>query len=237
MDAKKTRRDVLTILDDYTSSHSIRQMNGGSMIRTAINTSEIVYDIHQGLNEDDLKRKYNLTTKSLGRLMKALARVGVLEQAQPTNRTQSTEIPYEFTHDCPACGSEMDIDADKCAKCGASVHGPYMNTSQKTQTVSTVCEEPLKAKSTIESRILEDIRAGMDDRQLIKKYRISSIRIVGLLSKFLWDGSMTVEEFEARRSLAKTVYMPSFSCPSCKEIKHEKSQVCPDCGSRMTRES
>jgi Mor family transcriptional regulator len=208
--------------------------NGGSIMMTAINTSEIVYDINQGLKDDDLIRKYNISAESLSSLMKALVHAGVLQKTESVDCTQSPEIPLEFMDDCPVCGLEVNIDADKCEGCGAWLISPHVSTAGAEVTAHG--RGPKKRKNA-EELFLDDIRAGMDDAQLIKKYGISSIKIVRLLSKFLWEGAITVEEFEARRHLAKTVYMPSFSCPSCKKIRPENSEYCPNCGTRMIRQS
>lgn len=204
---------------------------------TAINTSEIVYDINQGLKDDDLIRKYNISAESLSSLMKALVHAGVLQKTESVDCTQSPEIPLEFMHDCPICGLEINIDADKCEGCGTLFQSPHVSTSYINGVEAATTGSGSQTRKTAEELFLDDIRTGMDDAQLIKKYGISSIKIVRLLSKFLWEGVITVEEFEARRHLAKTVYMPSFSCPTCKEVRPENSEYCPTCGTRMIRQS
>lgn len=90
--------------------------------------------------------------------------------------------------------------------------------------------QPIKAKE-----ILKDMRAGMDDAGLMTKYGLSSKQILKVINMLLWKGLMSPQELEERRSLAKTVYMPTYKCPSCGEIHFTKSETCPKCSAHMTR--
>ena len=85
------------------------------------------------------------------------------------------------------------------------------------------------------NKLLEDIRSGMDDDGLMKKYRLSSKGILLLLSKLVSAGLLTPEELASRKSLAKTLYFPIFKCPACGEIHYTKSELCPSCGAQMTQ--
>ena len=80
---------------------------------------------------------------------------------------------------------------------------------------------------------LSDIRAGMDDEGLMHKYGLSASEVLKIISKLIWGGQMSPTELAQRRSLAKTVYMPVFKCPSCKEISYMKLDKCPHCGALM----
>lgn len=83
--------------------------------------------------------------------------------------------------------------------------------------------------------VLRDVRAGMDDEALMEKHRLSRAEILKVLSKLLWEGLLSAEELSNRRFLAKTVYMPVFSCQSCGNIHFENLEACPKCGGRMAR--
>ena len=91
-------------------------------------------------------------------------------------------------------------------------------------------KQPIKAKE-----ILKDMRAGMDDAALMKKYGLSSKQILKVINMLMWKGLMSPEELADRRSLAKTVYMPTSKCPSCGDIHFTKSDTCPKCGASMKR--
>jgi len=83
--------------------------------------------------------------------------------------------------------------------------------------------------------VLHDVRAGMDDEGLMEKHRLSRAEILKVLSKLLWEGLLSAEELSNRRFLAKTVYMPVFSCHSCGDIHFENLDECPKCGGKMAR--
>lgn len=93
-----------------------------------------------------------------------------------------------------------------------------------------MAKDPIKAKE-----ILKDMRAGMDDAGLMKKYNLTSKQILKVINVLIWKGLMSPEELADRRSLAKTVYMPTSKCPSCGQIHFTKSETCPNCGAFMNR--
>ncbi|MGO9567219.1 MAG: hypothetical protein ACLP5H_06750 [Desulfomonilaceae bacterium] len=90
------------------------------------------------------------------------------------------------------------------------------------------------AKKTIKAKeLLADIRAGLDDAGLMKKYGFSARGILKALNRLIWEGLMSPSELADRRSLAKTLYMPVFECRSCGDVQFSKVEKCPRCGTRM----
>ncbi|MGB6064948.1 MAG: hypothetical protein WBG50_09070 [Desulfomonilaceae bacterium] len=90
------------------------------------------------------------------------------------------------------------------------------------------------AKKNIKAReLLSDVRAGMDDATLMKKYNLSARGVLQALNKLIGHGLMSPEELVERRSLAKTVYMPVFTCSACGDTQFSKVEKCPRCGARM----
>jgi hypothetical protein len=90
------------------------------------------------------------------------------------------------------------------------------------------------AKKTIKAReLLSDIRAGVDDAGLMEKYGLSARGVLQALNRLIAEGLMSPSELVERRPLAKTVYMPVFTCPTCGDCHFEKVERCPRCGSRM----
>lgn len=89
-------------------------------------------------------------------------------------------------------------------------------------------------KKTIKAKeLVADIRAGMDDAGLMQKYGLSARGIIMALNRLIWAGLMSSSEFAARKSLAKTLYMPVFECRSCGDVQFSKVEKCPRCGTRM----
>ena len=83
--------------------------------------------------------------------------------------------------------------------------------------------------------ILSDIRSGMDDAGLMKKYGLSSKGVLQLMGRLVSQGLLKPSELAERKSLAKTVYFPIFKCPSCGEIHYSRFDTCPKCSSPMTQ--
>ncbi|MBI5570998.1 MAG: hypothetical protein HY914_13725 [Desulfomonile tiedjei] len=75
-----------------------------------------------------------------------------------------------------------------------------------------------------------DVRAGLDDAALMQKYRVSQARLLSLLARLVWEGLLTPEDVEERKSLSRTVYMAVYQCRLCKRIMFDYSEQCPDCG-------
>lgn len=67
----------------------------------------------------------------------------------------------------------------------------------------------------------------------MEKYGLSPKGILQLMSKLVSQGHLTPAELAERRSLARTLFMPIYKCPSCKEIHYTKHQFCPQCGAAM----
>jgi rubrerythrin len=90
------------------------------------------------------------------------------------------------------------------------------------------------AKKKIKAReLLSDVRAGLDDEALMQKYSLSARGVLQALNKLIAHGLMSPEEFIERRSLAKTVYMPVFTCSACGNTQFSKVEKCPRCGARL----
>ena len=84
------------------------------------------------------------------------------------------------------------------------------------------------AKRTIRARlVVEDIRAGLSDEQLIQKHEITSGALHSIFRKLVQSGLMTDLEFYERSRLAESEVFRAFS---------EEPDVilnCPDCGQRL----
>jgi hypothetical protein len=81
--------------------------------------------------------------------------------------------------------------------------------------------------------VLDDIRAGLDDQDLMEKHGLSHRRLLSLMSKLVWEGLLTQEELARRKSMARTVMMPVYQCRLCQEMRFEKTGECPRCGGPM----
>lgn len=93
---------------------------------------------------------------------------------------------------------------------------------------------PAAGKDRIAAKhILQDVKAGVSDQDLMTKYRLSHRRLLSVISKLVWDGLLTQQELADRRAMARTVFMPVYQCRLCKAIQLDKGGDCPNCGGPM----
>jgi hypothetical protein len=79
--------------------------------------------------------------------------------------------------------------------------------------------------------VLKDIRAGMDDAPLMRKYQLSAQGLQSVLNKMVQAGIVTEEELDGRVPLsARTVDLGLFICPACGNIQGSEFIECPRCG-------
>jgi ribosomal protein L37E len=79
--------------------------------------------------------------------------------------------------------------------------------------------------------IMADLRSGLDDPALMKKYNLSSEGLQSLFKKMLKAGVISRNELDSRTPmLEKTVELGLFICPACGNIEHNEFKKCPKCG-------
>ena len=79
--------------------------------------------------------------------------------------------------------------------------------------------------------VLADIRAGVDDTALMKKYQLSAQGLQSVLNKMVQAGMVTEEELDERVPLSeRTVDLGLFICPACGNIQGREFIECPRCG-------
>jgi len=79
--------------------------------------------------------------------------------------------------------------------------------------------------------VLKDIRAGVDDAALMRKFQLSAQGLQSVLNKMVQAGIVTEEELDGRVPLsARTVDIGLFICPACGNIQGNEFIECPRCG-------
>ncbi len=79
--------------------------------------------------------------------------------------------------------------------------------------------------------VLKDIREGMDDALLMRKYQVSAQGLQSVFNKMIQAGVVTEEELDGRVPLsARTVDIGLFICPACGNIQGTEFTECPRCG-------
>jgi hypothetical protein len=88
------------------------------------------------------------------------------------------------------------------------------------------------AKRKITGReVLKDIKAGMDDPELMDKYKLSAQGLQSVFNKLVNAGVLTQAELDARVPVSeRTVELGLYICPACGNIQGKEFIECPRCG-------
>ncbi|MEW6348038.1 MAG: hypothetical protein AB1646_03190 [Thermodesulfobacteriota bacterium] len=81
------------------------------------------------------------------------------------------------------------------------------------------------------NEVLNDLREGLDDFALMKKYQLSAQGLQSLFNKMINSGAITPTELEDRITpLEKTVELGLFFCSACGNTESNEFTTCPRCG-------
>lgn len=88
------------------------------------------------------------------------------------------------------------------------------------------------AKRKITGReVLKDIKAGMDDPELMDKYKLSAQGLQSVFNKLVNAGVLTQAELDARVPVSeRTVELGLYICPACGNIQGKEFTECSRCG-------
>jgi hypothetical protein len=78
--------------------------------------------------------------------------------------------------------------------------------------------------------ILADIKAGMDNSALMKKYGLSDKGLQSIFKKLMDMGVLKQEELEKRTCSPGKVMDVAWKCPACGKPQSKQYDECPDCG-------
>ncbi len=81
------------------------------------------------------------------------------------------------------------------------------------------------------NEVLDDLRRGLDDFALMRKYQLSAQGLQSLFNKMINSGAITPTELEDRITpLEKTVELGLFFCSACGNTETNEFTTCPRCG-------
>ena len=84
--------------------------------------------------------------------------------------------------------------------------------------------------------LLNDIRGGLDDTALMRKYRISALGLQSLFSKLSEARLIEQADLDKRMlNFDKTVELTMIKCPSCGMPQFSAFDECPQCGVIVTK--
>jgi ankyrin repeat protein len=87
------------------------------MAKIKIKANEFVADVRGGLRDSDLRDKYDLSDRQLGKLFEKLLDQGRLKLSDLDDKTQVFEATLELASTCPHCGSLILVETDRCPNC------------------------------------------------------------------------------------------------------------------------
>ncbi len=207
----------------------------GMAMKHQIIWKAIVKDIASGLTHQELTRKYSLSGAQLRSVLKQLAklrdrRIQTLVDDLRSGMARS-ELMKKYHLSTEGFARTLKLLGE------AKAISPYeleaFRSFSDGQGTPELREHSVGKKTIKAKELLADIKAGLDDEGLMKKYGFSRGRILKVMNRLIWQGLMTPSELAERRSLAKTVYMPVFECRSCGHVQFEEMEKCPGCGKRM----
>ncbi len=99
------------------------------MAKRRIKARELVADIRTGLCLPDLSNKYDLSEKTLKRLLEQCVDASVLDQSELDRLVQPQEA-ITISWKCPGCGMPYSREFDECPSCGIIV-SKYLKVQQQ----------------------------------------------------------------------------------------------------------
>jgi hypothetical protein len=78
--------------------------------------------------------------------------------------------------------------------------------------------------------VVQDIRAGMTDGELMAKYNLSAKGLQSVFQKLIDAGILISAELECRMPSAQQRVEAAWTCPDCKTIQQSAYDECPQCG-------
>ncbi len=84
--------------------------------------------------------------------------------------------------------------------------------------------------------VLKDIREGLDDTALMRKYQLSGAGLQSLFSKLTESGLIKRADLDKRMpNFGRTVELTILKCPSCGMGQPSAFDECPCCGIKVKR--
>lgn len=94
--------------------------------------------------------------------------------------------------------------------------------------------ETLAPKRVISAQeVVADIKSGMSELDLMKKYQLSSRGILGLFDKLISANLLDRADLDLCKGSHGTVAISTVGCPECRLPVHEKTDKCPYCATDL----
>ena len=151
---------------------------------------QIVSEIKSGVDDDEIKLKYNLTTKDLQILFDKLLQAGLVTQAEleqrpacfadkfdldlgdegpvdagvslseSTSDTHRAEDLVDNSWECPACGKHQTTSFDECPKCGVIVRKYLEKQARERKKTDSIPSEPQTPQTEQDTKDLDKSKSA-----------------------------------------------------------------------------
>ncbi len=161
--------------------------------KRTVKAQEVVNDIRAGITDSYLMKKYDLTSRQLELLLQKLVAKGYLTEQELDSRIslEDTAVTKAF------------IDVQQSVEALDDTEVTALITQGRRTTGSP--------KRKIKTRnLVEDIKAGVNDSQLMQKYELAANQLEYMLARLLDSGKVTEQQLEERISLSDTSITRAF---------------------------
>ncbi|MBI5570216.1 MAG: hypothetical protein HY914_09755 [Desulfomonile tiedjei] len=175
-----------------------------------IKAADVVKDIQAGLSDPQLMKRYDLTDRQLEFLLQQLLRRGMVSERQLSDRTSlaDTAVTKAFVE---VQQSVAELDEESETQRGWTIKTVVHNLQDDDPRAKKAAPRPRKAGRIIKaSDLVKDVRAGLDDNRLTKKYGLDEKQLELLFQKLVDSGRLTVEELYNRTSISNTSITKAF---------------------------
>ena len=158
-----------------------------------INVKVIVDDILNGMTDSHLMAKYDLTERQLVRLLQKMVSRGHLTQDQLDDRLylDDTDVTREY------------IDLQNSIR--------EMDDAEVSTIIAQAQPKMSDGKPTISrKKFLNDVQAGINDVQLMEKYKLAANQLEHMLERLLDSGQVTQKDLEDRMSITESSITRAF---------------------------
>lgn len=193
----------------------------GSRTPPTVKARDAVWDIRYGMSDSELMEKYKLTAHGLQDLFDQLLKAGVIKQYELDQRSPALDRTVDLRGMLEELDlTELDIGSEtppptpELSKPPSSTAPPRARDATPSappqeirfpperMAVPPRPAKPVPVRRTIKlNRMIEDIRLGLSDAELIEKYEMPQIELQRAFQQLLDSGAITRGEIYGRYTL------------------------------------
>ncbi len=189
------------------------------MAKPEVRARDVMNDIQSGISNSELRKKYRLSEKGLMSLFGKLVRADILTQTEvearlatdgqpdgpsPKPAPAPDPPPGPTTSAAPEPKSEPSPGPPPKPAPPAKADAPPPPKADPVPTAASPAKPPAAKPKLDLKQVAEDIKLGVEDAEIMKKYSVSPDGLEKLFNKLLEAGLMSEEQFYERILQAET---------------------------------